>query len=69
MCVLDVTGRAEHKHFFPLFFYSFRILNWRVTEVERMEECERCKKGQSVVEELQACLNQVVSGYDREIKR
>jgi len=34
-----------------------------------IEECARCKKAQSVVEELQACLNQVVSGYDREMKR
>ena len=33
------------------------------------EVCAQCKKAESVVEELQACLNQIVGGYDREIKR
>jgi hypothetical protein len=31
--------------------------------------CEHCQKAKGVVDELQACLNQVVSGYDREVKR
>jgi len=33
------------------------------------EVCAQCKKAESAVEELQACLNQIVGGYDREIKR
>ena len=32
-------------------------------------KCERCKHAQSVVDDLQVCLNQIVGGYDREIKR
>jgi hypothetical protein len=31
--------------------------------------CMRCKYAQSVVDELQVCLNHIVMGYDREIKR
>ena len=33
------------------------------------EACARCKQAHGVVRELQACLDQVVRGYDREIKR
>jgi hypothetical protein len=32
-------------------------------------ECARCRQAQNVAQDLQACLNQIVSGYDREIKR
>jgi hypothetical protein len=32
-------------------------------------ECARCREAQSVVEDLQVSINQIVSGYDREIKR
>ena len=31
--------------------------------------CTRCHTAQAVVKELQSCLNQVVTSYDREIKR
>ena len=33
------------------------------------DACVRCKQANGVVKELQECLDQVVRGYDREIKR
>jgi hypothetical protein len=33
------------------------------------DSCARCKQAQGAVAELQDCLDQIVRGYDREIKR
>lgn len=33
------------------------------------DACARCKQAEGAVAELQDCLDQIVRGYDREIKR